>query len=1189
MKHVFVSSTFKDMQFERDALHNYVAVSINDKISHYGEQVYFGDLRWGVNTTSLDSDEGSRRVLEVCLDEIDDCRPYMIVLVGERYGWIPDPSLIRNAAADKGFDISEEMSVTQLEIEYGAFLTDEYKGRVFFYFRELDTTGMTDEQLADYLAESELHGSKINALKEKIRRLAPDFVRTYTAKFDPESQRVEGLSELLEMVERDLSGAILADIEGEEQLPWQERAIRSAQRYFLDISRNYYPAEHSPISLFDGVNSSERTRMCFIKGDSGTGKTAFLAHNYRQICERGDSCRCIPFVLGLDKYSSCEMDYFKILLYMLEKLSGEDEHRETSYGDPEYDQEIFDDIIFLECEIEGSLYSFIDNCSYELQNALSVRILDEYLRFCKIEYLASDVCSCEHLDFTIAYSADEDSVILPPWFDYSRTYVLDDISDDERIPIIKTLLAQKHKELDDSVIGEISEKEEANSLLYLKLTVDRLLMLDSTDFTRIRSMGDGMDNINRYQISLVKELPEDTFGMTLELVERVARRVNTELVLRVIGLLTYGGVRMNENDIKEIFLANAWEFSSLDFALATRSLSAVIGYNPKDKSYAVTGAVTVSALESLLADKCCLYVAKALCDYVISEKGSTHKKMLLRAASYLDKDYLAELYVENKTDKSYLADETNWIIKRHGAEFTAELLLNLVDKCPDHDFSFIPLGIPTSCLTFDDYDLYETLLQTVLDRFGELSNNEADINRNSFTVIAWTKAVSMKMKVNTSDASEIFHSFIDAGYRFYPMTARARIQLDVIYYRYLSLEAYYSMSLVDPESDTPMAEALIEELESSEEQVLMGAHLFASFAAYLKRGFDPLFEEYHSYARRGYEVLSEYLKDGDFDFFTADDIAMMIDCMLDKKDEYLHADVDSVENALNYMKMGQTYINSRLLKCLPRILEAAKYVFEDNESQLESETVSLMRRLCAASRAVAGSSLTVDDFLYATVQMSNCYDMLSDNLSPEEHIELITHLDKFVNFTLSGSDGDPRVFYRCYLAIRQLFTIFEIYEFEDAKASLLEKMYSIEVVDENAPLMPELFIGALIYRFGENGNTELCDRLHSIYETVVQGPEYSAYADAYSPELLYLKLDIRTPEEIEEDEAFEYGLFDDGESDYDDDGDCDEDDGYEEYDDDSEGSDGEEEFSVDDMIAFLEEMGLSLDDILADDEDEDGE
>ena len=115
MKLVFVSSTFKDMQFERDALNTYVAPLIDAHLAPRGEAVYFGDLRWGVNTTELDSEESSKKVLDVCLDEIDNCKPYMIVLVGERYGWIPAQELIDEACVLKGIEKIRDVSVTELD------------------------------------------------------------------------------------------------------------------------------------------------------------------------------------------------------------------------------------------------------------------------------------------------------------------------------------------------------------------------------------------------------------------------------------------------------------------------------------------------------------------------------------------------------------------------------------------------------------------------------------------------------------------------------------------------------------------------------------------------------------------------------------------------------------------------------------------------------------------------------------------------------------------------------------------------------------------------------------------------------------------------------------------------------------------------------------------------------------------
>ena len=51
MKTIFVSSTFRDFQRERDVLHDRVLPELNRQARRYGEAVSFCDLRWGVDTS----------------------------------------------------------------------------------------------------------------------------------------------------------------------------------------------------------------------------------------------------------------------------------------------------------------------------------------------------------------------------------------------------------------------------------------------------------------------------------------------------------------------------------------------------------------------------------------------------------------------------------------------------------------------------------------------------------------------------------------------------------------------------------------------------------------------------------------------------------------------------------------------------------------------------------------------------------------------------------------------------------------------------------------------------------------------------------------------------------------------------------------------------------------------------------
>ena len=61
MKTVFVSSTFKDMQFERDAIREITAPLVNEQARRHNDAFDFCDLRWGINTLSLSQEESSKR------------------------------------------------------------------------------------------------------------------------------------------------------------------------------------------------------------------------------------------------------------------------------------------------------------------------------------------------------------------------------------------------------------------------------------------------------------------------------------------------------------------------------------------------------------------------------------------------------------------------------------------------------------------------------------------------------------------------------------------------------------------------------------------------------------------------------------------------------------------------------------------------------------------------------------------------------------------------------------------------------------------------------------------------------------------------------------------------------------------------------------------------------------------------
>ena len=98
MKYVFVSSTFRDMHAERDAIQNVIVPRLRKAALQYGDDVYLCDLRWGINTSKMEESMINNTVITSCMNEVDRCRPFMIVILGERYGTSYEVDIIQNIA-----------------------------------------------------------------------------------------------------------------------------------------------------------------------------------------------------------------------------------------------------------------------------------------------------------------------------------------------------------------------------------------------------------------------------------------------------------------------------------------------------------------------------------------------------------------------------------------------------------------------------------------------------------------------------------------------------------------------------------------------------------------------------------------------------------------------------------------------------------------------------------------------------------------------------------------------------------------------------------------------------------------------------------------------------------------------------------------------------------------------------------
>ncbi|MBN2246144.1 MAG: tetratricopeptide repeat protein [Candidatus Aminicenantes bacterium] len=264
----FISSTFRDMQEERDVLIRKVFPRLQQQFRWSGVELIPIDLRWGV--TREQAENGA--VLSICLEEIDQCQPYFIGLLGDRYGWIPDhipPALVD---AYPWLDKYRDRSLTEMEILHGVLNDTANQDRAFFFIREpLDSLAVSSSSSQDPNDEGPEEKAKLQALKERIYNSNCEFLE-YKNADDLALQAYEILDSALS---HDFPEQKLTD-------PFAQES-QSHQVHALPFETIHVMREGLVQKLDD---YRERGGSPFIVlGETGSGKTALMSNYYQHLKE----------------------------------------------------------------------------------------------------------------------------------------------------------------------------------------------------------------------------------------------------------------------------------------------------------------------------------------------------------------------------------------------------------------------------------------------------------------------------------------------------------------------------------------------------------------------------------------------------------------------------------------------------------------------------------------------------------------------------------------------------------------------------------------------------------------------------------------------------------------------------------------------------------------------------------------
>lgn len=258
---IFISSTFRDMEAEREHLLRRVFPEIRALCRLRGVTFTEIDLRWGL--TEEEATLG--RVIRTCLEEIDRCRPHFIGMIGSRYGWVPeyhevamDPELLSRFPHVEEMAI-EGKSITEIEFTHGVLAGgSEVESAIRFYSRQSERASDED-------------GERINQMIKGIREAG--------LRVDP----FESVEELGEKVRRGLLETI-DRYWPESGLPDENQRENRVHTAFARSRRRAFIPDPTAITRFN-LWMASGTAPLLIRGQSGYGKSAlsaFLVDTFRQ-------------------------------------------------------------------------------------------------------------------------------------------------------------------------------------------------------------------------------------------------------------------------------------------------------------------------------------------------------------------------------------------------------------------------------------------------------------------------------------------------------------------------------------------------------------------------------------------------------------------------------------------------------------------------------------------------------------------------------------------------------------------------------------------------------------------------------------------------------------------------------------------------------------------------------------------
>ncbi len=446
---VFVSSTFRDMQEERDLLVKFVFPKLRKLCGSRGVAWGEVDLRWGI--TAQQSEEG--QVLPLCLEEIRRCRPFFIGLLAERYGSLPRNIPAGLLEREPWLADHLDRSVTELEMIHGVLRDPQMKGHAYFYFR--------DPFYFDRKLESA--GGALDAeppdKKEKLARLKQRIRGARDARDCHLREPYRNPQELADWVLQDFTYLVDALFpESQKPNPLDQEA--ADHHVFADSRSGVYIGRQESFARLDAhANGSDPPLV--ILGESGSGKSALLANWAAQYRAAHPGSLILMHFVGATPFSA---DWAAILRRLLGELKRNFQIMEEIPREPEQLAATFANWLHM-AAVRGRVIIILD----------ALNQLEDRAGAQDLIWLPSSIPENVRLFLSTLAGRSLDELEKRGW----PRFQVQPLSPEERLQLISEYLAQYSKALDKKVVARIVSAPQTANPLYLRVLLDELRVFGS--------------------------------------------------------------------------------------------------------------------------------------------------------------------------------------------------------------------------------------------------------------------------------------------------------------------------------------------------------------------------------------------------------------------------------------------------------------------------------------------------------------------------------------------------------------------------------------------------------------------------------------------------------------------------------------------------------------------------------------